>query len=236
MNKIDSAKDYLVRVPHPKKVLSGGIDLLRLSDNNMSENFFNLEKKPEKNGNFLFIVVPIILLIVIFGLVIISQYIGDGFIAGTSDKISEERDKMISTFNGEEVEEESEEGEEVEENLTEDENKEVENEEDRSFSWFSNSSSYDQVAERGEGLTHLARKAVTSYMTDNDVNLTDEQRIYVEDYVQKELQKEKGTTVVEVGESVDISSELLENAISNANDLTAEQLSNLSQYTAFVSF
>jgi plasmid maintenance system antidote protein VapI len=73
-------------------------------------------------------------------------------------------------------------------------------------------------------------------MTDNDVNLSDEQRIYVEDYVQKELQKEKGTTVVEVGESVDISSELLENAISNANDLTAEQLSNLSQYTAFVSF
>jgi hypothetical protein len=204
----------------------------------MSENFFNLEKKPEKNGNFLFIVVPIILLIVIFGLVIISQYIGDGFIAGTSDKISEERNRMLSIFNGEEteVEEESEEGEEVEENLTEDEETETEVEENRSFDWFSSTSSYDQVAERGEGLTHLARKATTSYITDNDINLSDEQRIYVEDYVQKELQKEKGTTVVEVGESVDISSELLEDAISNANDLTAEQLSNLSQYTAFVSF
>lgn len=211
----------------------------------MSENFFNLEKKPEKNGNFLFIVVPIILLIVIFGLVIISQYIGDGFIAGTSDKISEERNRMISIFNGdEEVEEEDEEEVEEEEseeedvvvgNLTEDEDTEIETERQPS-NWFSSSSSYDQVAERGEGLTHLARKATTAYMEDNSVNLTDEKRIYVEDYVQKELQKEKGTTVVEMGELVDISPELLEEAISSANDLTAEQLSNLSQYTAFVSF
>lgn len=202
----------------------------------MSENFFNLEKKPEKNGNFLFIVVPIILLIVIFGLVIISQYVGDGFITGTSDKISEERNRMISIFNGEEAEEESEETEveELEENLVG--NEEIEDEEGRSFNWFPNSSSYNQVAERGEGLTHLARKATTSYVEDNSVNLTDEKRIYVEDYVQKELQKEKGTTVVEIGELVDISPELLEEAISSANDLTAEQLSNLSQYTAFVSF
>ncbi|MDA3815047.1 MAG: hypothetical protein PF549_01620, partial [Patescibacteria group bacterium] len=140
-------------------------------------------------------------------------------------------------FNGDEEAEEAaaEEDEETEESPLEDEALE-EDEEIQPLSWFSNSSSYDQVAERGEGLTHLARKATTSYMEDNSVNLTDEQRIYIEDYVQKELQKERGTTVVEVEESVDISSELLEEAVSSANDLTAEQLSNLSQYTAFVNF
>jgi hypothetical protein len=203
----------------------------------MSENFFNLEKKPEKNGNFLFIVVPIILLIVIFGLVIISNYIGDGFIAGTSEKIDEERNRMISIFNGDEEENEEEELQE-EDGEVEDEEEEDDLvvKEDNIYNWFSSSSNYNQVAERGEGLTHLARKATTAYMSDSGVELTDEERIYVEDYIQKELQKEKGKTVVEIGETVEISPDLIEEAVDSADNLTAEQLNNLSQYTAFVSF
>ncbi len=199
----------------------------------MSENFFNLEKKPEKNGNFLFIVVPIILLIVIFGLVIISNYVGDGFIAGTSEKINEERNRMLSIFNGDKEEGE----EEAEEELAEEENEgEIVFQEEKISNWFSGSSDYSQVAERGEGLTHLARKATTAYMSDKGIQLTDEERIYVEDYIQKELQREKGTTVVEIGETVDISPDLIEEAVNSADNLTAEQLNNLSQYTVFVSF
>jgi hypothetical protein len=203
----------------------------------MSENFFNLEKKPEKNGNFLFIVVPIILLIVIFGLVIISNYIGDGFIAGTSEKIDEERNRMISIFNGDEEENEEEELQE-EDGEVEDEEEEDDLvvKEDNIYNWFSSSSNYNQVAEREEGLTHLARKATTEYMSDSGVELTDEERIYIEDYIQKELQKEKGKTVVEIGETVEISPDLIEEAVDSADNLTAEQLNNLSQYTAFVSF
>jgi hypothetical protein len=202
----------------------------------MSENFFNLEKKPEKNGNFLFIVVPIILLIVIFGLVIISNYIGDGFIAGTSEKIDEERNRMISIFNGDEEENEEEELQEEDGEVEDEEEDDLVVKEDNAYNWFSNSSNYNQVAERGEGLTHLARKATTAYMSDSGVELTDEERIYVEDYIQKELQKEKGKTVVEIGETVEISPDLIEEAVDSADNLTAEQLNNLSQYTAFVSF
>jgi hypothetical protein len=202
----------------------------------MSENFFNLEKKPEKNGNFLFIVVPIILLIVIFGLVIISNYIGDGFIAGTSEKIDEERNRMISIFNGDEEENEEEELQEEDGEVEDEEEDDLVVKEDNAYNWFSNSSNYNQVAERGEGLTHLARKATTEYMSDSGVELTDEERIYVEDYIQKELQKEKGKTVVEIGETVEISPDLIEEAVDSADNLTAEQLNNLSQYTAFVSF
>jgi hypothetical protein len=202
----------------------------------MSENFFNLEKKPEKNGNFLFIVVPIILLIVIFGLVIISNYIGDGFIAGTSEKIDEERNRMLSIFNGDEEENEEEEFQEEDGEVEDEEEDDLVVKEDNAYNWFSNSSNYNQVAERGEGLTHLARKATTEYMSDSGVELTDEERIYVEDYIQKELQKEKGKTVVEIGETVEISPDLIEEAVDSADNLTAEQLNNLSQYTAFVSF
>jgi hypothetical protein len=202
----------------------------------MSENFFNLEKKPEKNGNFLFIVVPIILLIVIFGLVIISNYIGDGFIAGTSEKIDEERNRMISIFNGDEEENEEEELQEEDGEVEDEEEDDLVVKEDNIYNWFSSSSNYNQVAERGEGLTHLARKATTAYMSDSGVELTDEERIYVEDYIQKELQKEKGKTVVEIGETVEISPDLIEEAVDSADNLTAEQLNNLSQYTAFVSF
>jgi hypothetical protein len=202
----------------------------------MSENFFNLEKKPEKNGNFLFIVVPIILLIVIFGLVIISNYIGDGFIAGTSEKIDEERNRMLSIFNGDEEENEEEEFQEEDGEVEDEEEDDLVVKEDNAYNWFSNSSNYNQVAERGEGLTHLARKATTEYMSDSGVELTDEERIYIEDYIQKELQKEKGKTVVEIGETVEISPDLIEEAVDSADNLTAEQLNNLSQYTAFVSF
>jgi hypothetical protein len=205
----------------------------------MTENFFNLEKKPEKNGNFLFIIVPIILLIVIFGLVIISNYVGDGFIASTSEKITEERNRMISIFNGEDQEEEqaSEEGEEDANEEEEFELAEEEDGDDDEISIFNPArENYRQVAEKGEGLTHLARKATTSYMNENDINLTDEERIYVEDYIQKEVQKEKGVVFLDIGDNVDFSSDLIEEAVNNANDLTEVQLNNLSQYTAFVSF
>lgn len=200
----------------------------------MSDNFFNLEKKPEKNGNFLFIVVPVILLVVIFGLVIISQYAGDGFIAGSSEKMEEERDKIFSFFEGDE-EEQNEESGEPEELEEDQEDESEEGEEESSFS-SSAVASYTETAEEGEGLTHLARKATTSYMEDEGVHLTDEQRVYVEDYVQKELQKEKGTDFVDLGEDVEISSDLIEEGAEYSSNLTDEQLNNLSQYASLVSF
>lgn len=93
---------------------------------------------------------------------------------------------------------------------------------------------YSEVAEEGEGITHLARKALSKYLseTTGEESLTSEQKIFVEDYIQKKT----GDHWLSLGESVDISEDLIVEAISEAMELTPEQLENLEQFSATVSF
>ncbi len=79
----------------------------------------------------------------------------------------------------------------------------------------------------GEGLTHLARRAAQNHNRSQD--LTAEQMVYVEDYIQKNLNHSTGW--LELGESVQIPDELVEEAIGQAEQLTEDQLQNLTQYT-----
>ncbi|HBE90008.1 MAG: hypothetical protein A3E37_03570 [Candidatus Andersenbacteria bacterium RIFCSPHIGHO2_12_FULL_46_9] len=90
--------------------------------------------------------------------------------------------------------------------------------------------SFIEVAEAGDGITHLARKASARWLSENQAGyaVSDEHRIYIEDYIQNDL----GTKGLEMGEQMEISFELIQEAVAAANELNEGQLSNLSQYTS----
>jgi len=91
---------------------------------------------------------------------------------------------------------------------------------------------YEEIAESGEGITHLARKALKKYLQEKGegLNLTPEHKIYIEDY----LQKKTGDYWLQVGQKLTFSEELIKEAIEKAQTLTEEQLQNLTQYTTLV--
>lgn len=94
-----------------------------------------------------------------------------------------------------------------------------------------NGSGYAVVAKHGDGLTHVARKALASHLQNNGGNddLTAEHKVYIEDYIQKRIDHPTGW--LEVGETIQVSESLINEAIEAANQLTDNQLQNLSQYT-----
>lgn len=92
-----------------------------------------------------------------------------------------------------------------------------------------NDEGFVEVAQAGEGVTHLARRATTRWLGENDAGytLTNEHRIYIEDYIQNRL----GTNGLSLGESQTVSYELIREAVAAAGQLNDTQLQNLSQYT-----
>lgn len=88
---------------------------------------------------------------------------------------------------------------------------------------------YGEVAQAGDGMTHLARRAATRYLSENtpSYNVTNEHRIFLEDYIQKKM----GSPRLTLDESQTISFDLIKEAIEAAGNLTPRQLNNLSQYT-----
>ncbi|RLF34028.1 MAG: hypothetical protein DRN07_00995 [Thermoplasmata archaeon] len=88
---------------------------------------------------------------------------------------------------------------------------------------------YVEVAERGEGITHLARKALAEYLKEKGENiaLTKAHKIYIEDY----MQKRTGWRWLKLGEKVSFSEKLIEEAIEKSLKLTEEQLQNILNFT-----
>ncbi len=88
---------------------------------------------------------------------------------------------------------------------------------------------YVEKAQKGDGLTHLARRAATRYLADNDAGyaVTNEHRIYIEDYIRKQIPKHP----VAIGSEQTISFDLVKKAIESAKQLNAKQLNNLAKYT-----
>jgi hypothetical protein len=89
---------------------------------------------------------------------------------------------------------------------------------------------FEEVAQSGDGITHLARRAATRWLAENSTsyNVTNEHRIYIEDYIQNKL----GTNQLEKGETMTISYDLVREAAEAAGGLSDTQLQNLSQYTS----
>jgi len=88
--------------------------------------------------------------------------------------------------------------------------------------------SYKVTAVRGDGLTHLARKALNKYLEENsDDQLTAEHKVYIEDY----LQNRAGSGQIEIGHEESFSKSQIETAIANSKKLSQKSLDNLKKYT-----
>ncbi len=91
---------------------------------------------------------------------------------------------------------------------------------------------YREKAKPGEGITHLARRAVTQYLQDQNANVLPEHRIYAEDYIAKQM----GSPWLELEQEVEIPLHLIAEALQNASELSEQDLDNLSQFAELVSF
>lgn len=91
--------------------------------------------------------------------------------------------------------------------------------------------SFIETAGKGDGATKLARRALADYLEKNpDSTLTAEHKIYIEDYLRKNV----GSQKVNVGSSIEFSKSLIGDAISKSKNLNAAQLKNLHKYAVRV--
>ena len=93
--------------------------------------------------------------------------------------------------------------------------------------------SFVETAEAGDGMTHLARRALTHALENNtDWNLSAEQKVYVEDYLQKHA---GGNAALNPGSKVEFSKEMMNQAVENAKGLSEAQLAHIKPYAQKVS-
>lgn len=90
-------------------------------------------------------------------------------------------------------------------------------------------SAYVETAQKGDGLTHLARRSATRYLAEREAGytVTNEHRVYIEDYIRKNMPKER----VAIGAEKTISFDLIKQAVESAGKLSPQQLKNLTKYT-----
>lgn len=92
--------------------------------------------------------------------------------------------------------------------------------------------SFVETAGRGDGATHLARRALANYLEKNpDSTLTPEHKIYIEDYLRKHVGYKGG---VRVGTSIEFGKDLVHQAIDQSKKLNDKQLRNLHKYAVMV--
>lgn len=86
---------------------------------------------------------------------------------------------------------------------------------------------YKVTAVKGEGLTHLARKAMNQYLEKNpNDQVTSLHKIYIEDYLRKQV----AASPIEIGHAETFSQGMIEQAIAASQKLSAKQLDNLKKY------
>lgn len=88
--------------------------------------------------------------------------------------------------------------------------------------------SFIETASKGDSQTTLARVALAHYLEKNpDSSLKAEHKIYIEDYLRKNVSNGKR---VFVGTSVEFSKSMISDAISRAKNLNENQINNLHKY------
>lgn len=88
---------------------------------------------------------------------------------------------------------------------------------------------YVEVAQAGDGVTHLARRAATRWLSENQAGyaVTNEHRIYIEDYIKDQI----GSQRLSLEQEQTISFDMVKEAVEAAKGLSPQQLQNLSHYT-----
>ncbi|TSC72290.1 MAG: Uncharacterized protein G01um101438_608 [Parcubacteria group bacterium Gr01-1014_38] len=91
---------------------------------------------------------------------------------------------------------------------------------------------YMEVATRGDGATHLARRALLRSLEAGKpgFELTAEHKVWIEDYVKDRISRKS----LALGESVTITKGLVREGIENSKGLTDAQLQHLKRYSRLV--
>jgi len=96
-----------------------------------------------------------------------------------------------------------------------------------------NPDTFTVTAMSGEGRTHLARRAITEQLKRADIDLSDEQRVYAEDYLQKNFAP---SNPLHEGSTLTFNDDQISEAITGSQNLTSVQLDNLHQYSVLVNW
>jgi hypothetical protein len=86
---------------------------------------------------------------------------------------------------------------------------------------------FAETAQAGNGITHLARRALDKYLAEHGQNanlLTQAHKTYIEDYMQNSI----GDGWLQLGQKVNFSKTLIEKAVDSAMQLNNLQLQNIS--------
>ncbi len=91
--------------------------------------------------------------------------------------------------------------------------------------------SIEKMAEKGDSVSTLARKALKDYLAEaGDLGLTKEHKLYIEDYIQNRV-SDKG---LQIGEKLSISKDLIAEAVEKSGELTDAELLELQNYSELV--
>lgn len=87
--------------------------------------------------------------------------------------------------------------------------------------------SFVETAAKGDGSTNLARRALANYLEKNaDSSLSAEQKIYIEDYLRRQVKDGR----LRVGDTREFSKDSIAKAIEKSKGLNEKQLKNLQKY------
>jgi hypothetical protein len=92
---------------------------------------------------------------------------------------------------------------------------------------FAETETFTETAQHGDGITHLARRALDKYLEEHGQNaslLTKAHKTYIEDYMQNSI----GDGWLQLGQKVNFSKSLIEKAINSSLLLNNVQLQNIS--------
>jgi len=89
---------------------------------------------------------------------------------------------------------------------------------------------YEETAREGEGITNLVRRAVKSYSEENNIEISSEHKVFVEDHIQNHI----GNRVLQIGETITITEDLIAEGMSKSQELTGWELEHLENFSELV--
>jgi len=93
----------------------------------------------------------------------------------------------------------------------------------------------DQIvvkAVEGDGVTNLARRALQDYLRESPQDLSNEHKVYIEDYLKDKV----GSRPLEIGEEIGFSNDLIREAVEASLQLDQNSLESLEKYSVLVAW
>ena len=91
--------------------------------------------------------------------------------------------------------------------------------------------SIEKIAEKGDSVTTLVRKAIKDYTAEVDgLNLSREHKLFMEDYIQNRISDKE----LQIGEKLSVSKDLIAESAEKSGELSSAELQELQYYSELV--